>query len=278
MEQQQLAKQWTNDWMKLNEEQLKNVANKCVASGVSLNHSAISKLFNESPLLKTVEAQFCDIIILDIAKTIFGIVPESVEENLKISVFNAICERFNGITINDISIAFKTHVQQEKIYVLTRDEFIKPIQAYWTKKMIVKRELDAELEKVKEEQSKHDKIKDEYLKAKELYFESMGTGLYQGSVFQASMIMEAFAEHLSDEEKIEIGKQAIEDYREQVKLFGTEESIFYGTDVFQVPQGTGHYTNGKQKPKHHYFISMRVINNALQRQTVDGLGWKFIEG
>jgi hypothetical protein len=243
-----------------------------------MNHSAISKLFNESPLLKDHKKWFDESCFVFVAKTILGISPESLDTITRDSIFQAITERFIGLTIEDIQLAFKTHVQQEKIYVLTRDEFIKPIQAYWTKKMIVKRELDAELKKVKEEESKHDKIKAEYLKAKELYFDSMGTGLYQGSVFQASMIMEAFAEHLSDEEKIEIGKQAIEDYKEQVRLFGTEESMFYGTDVFQVPQGTGHYSNGRQRPKHHYFISMRVINNALQRQTVDGLGWKFIEG
>lgn len=214
-----------------------------------------------------------------ITRCYYGLNPENVAEDLYRLVIQTICDKFKTLTFNQLNLAYSERTIEKKQGVsLTKDELMQPIEDMMNKKGIVLMIEQKEKEDFEKQQSEKNKIKDEYLKAKELYFESMGTGLYQGSIFQASMIMEAFAGHLSDDEKIEIGKQAIEDYKEQVRLFGTEESMFYGTDVFQVPQGAGTYSNGKLKPKHHYFISMRVINDALQRRTVDGLGWKFIEG
>ena len=213
-----------------------------------------------------------------ITRCYYGLNPENVTEDLYRLVIQTICDRYKTLTFTQLNLAYSERtIEKKQGSSLTKDELMQPIEDMMHKKGIVQMVQQKEKEDFEKQQAEKNKIKDEYLKAKELYFESMGTGLYQGSVFQASMIMEAFAEHLSDEEKIKIGKQAIEDYREQVKLFGTEESMFHGTDVFQVPQGTGHYSNGKQKPKHHYFISMRVINNSLQRQTLDRLGWRFIE-
>ena len=243
---------------------------------MSLNPSAITKLFSESPQLKQYQAHFCDSIILDIAKTIFGVTPENVEHNLRESVFNAICERFNGITINDIGLAFKTHVQQEKVYVLTRDEFIKPIQTYWNKKMIVKREMDSQLQLLQNERQKIVDAENFKREAMQAYIDSLGTGEFKGTLFQASAIMECFSDLFTVQEKIQMNNLAEQDYNKAVMDFKTDRCMFKDMFYPEVPKGLGHYRNGKEKRDWHYFLALRVVNAALNRG-VNGNGYLLIE-
>ena len=246
----QHAKQWMNDWMKLNDEQQRNVVSKCQASGVSLNPSAITKLFSESPQLKQYQAHFCDSIILDIAKTIFGVTPENVEHNLRESVFNAICERFNGITINDIGLAFKTHVQQEKVYVLTRDEFIKPIQNYWNKKMIVKREMDSQLQLLQNERQKVVDAENFKREAMQLYVTDLeqGNKKYSGTAFQANSFARAFADLFDDNQKKDMWIEAQREYKEL---------------NYQYQENANAFT--QPPPPAEKLYALRMVNAALNR-------------
>lgn len=223
---------------------------KCQASGVSLNHSAITKLFSDSPQLKQYEAHFCDSLIIDIAKTIFGIVPESIEENLKISTFNAICERFNGITINDIALAFKTHVQEEKVYVLTRDEFIKPIQKYWNKKMIVKREIDSQLQALQNERQKVSDAEQFKREAMRLYVSDLeqGNKAYSGTAFQANSFARAFADLFDDNQKKDMWIEAQREYKEL---------------NYQYQENANAFT--QPPPPAEKLYALRMVNAALNR-------------
>lgn len=152
--------------------------------------------------LVNAKTEFEDVLFYDIAKTIFGIIPESIEENLKLSTFHAICERFIGISVSDIALAFKTHVQEEKIYTLTRDEFIKPITNYWKKKQIVLRELNKEIESINE-MAFHEQTKLQFKEdAMKLYLECLNNGTeWTGTPFQASSFAQNFAHRFDQEEK-----------------------------------------------------------------------------
>ena len=211
--------------------------------------------------MKQYQAHFCDSIILDIAKTIFGVTPENVEHNLRESVFNAICERFNGITINDIGLAFKTHVQQEKVYVLTRDEFIKPIQTYWNKKMIVKREMDSQLQLLQNERQKVVDAENFKREAMQLYVSDLeqGNKKYSGTAFQANSFARAFADLFDDNQKKDMWIEAQREYKEL--KFQFEESK----------------DNFKQQPAPAEKLYAKIMVNAALNRGVNGNGYLLIE-
>lgn len=200
--------------------------------------------------MKQYEAHFCDSLIIDIAKTIFGIVPESIEENLKISTFNAICERFNGITINDIALAFKTHVQEEKVYVLTRDEFIKPIQKYWNKKMIVKREIDSQLQALQNEQKKTEEAINHKKEAMSLYISDLeqGNKVYSGTAFHANTFARSFQDLFTQDQKDKIWDDVKRQYVEMKYQFEQDKSSFK-----QMP------------PSRDRLYALAIVNAALNR-------------
>lgn len=200
-------------------------------------------------------------MIIDIAKTIFGIVPESIEENLKISTFNAICERFVGITINDIGLAFKTHVQQEKVYVLTRDEFIKPIQNYWNKKMIVKRELDLQLQAIENERNKQQEAVQFKQDAMRLYIQDIeqGNKFYSGTAFQANTFARNFADLFDDNQKKDMWIESQREYRELNYQYQENANAF------------------KQPPAPaEKLYALRMVNAALNRG-INGNGYLVIQ-
>jgi hypothetical protein len=219
-------------------------------------------LFIESPLLLNSKDWFENQFFVYVARSIYGVSPEQIDRITQESVFQAICERFESITINDIQIAFRTHTQTEKTYNLTRDEFIAPIQTYWNKKLIVKNEVDLELNKLKEIEENKRKVEQSYNEAKQLYFDSLENGVYLGDMFHASMIFENFKNILTIEEKKELLDKANNKYMD-AKSNENEFNI--------VPNGIGKYKDGKDKPKCHYFLALDVINYFLSKK------YKFIE-
>jgi hypothetical protein len=219
-------------------------------------------LFTESPLLLNSKDWFENQFFVYVARSIYGVSPEQIDRITLESVFQAICERFEGITINDIQTAFRMHVQIEKTYNLTRDEFIAPINTFWSKKLIVKNEINLEINQIKLEEESKKKVQESYEEAKQLYFDSIGKGFYLGDMFHASMIFENFKNILSIEEKKELLEKANHKYMD-AKNKENEFNI--------VPNGFGKYKDGKDKPKCHYFLALEVINYFLSKN------YKFVE-
>jgi len=244
---------------------------------IRISKKLIGAMLNEDDFCKDNLNRLSGALVY-ITRVYYGLNPENVPEDIFRLAVQIICEKYPTLTFEQLNLTYLEQTIEKKQGVsLTKDELIAPIEDMTRKKHIVKTIEENEKQEYEKQQAEKEIIRNEYNTAKQLYFDSMGTGIYQGSVFQASMIMEAFASLLSDAEKIAIGKEAFEDYRYEMQVFGTEQSMFFGTDVFQVPTGFGMYSNGKPKPAHHFFISMRVVNSALQRNTIDNLGWKFIE-
>jgi hypothetical protein len=216
---------------------------------VVLNHSAISKLFNESELFVNSKQWFDDIFFVYVSKTIFGISPESLDAITKDSVFQAVCERFKDLSIEDVKIAFRTHTQTEKVYILTRDEFLKPIQNFWNKKMIVKRELDIELEKLKNE--KQAEIEKQRFKSEseQMYLNHFNNGLaeWTGSDFQANQFAMCFKEQFSQERKNELWINAQREFKERNALFND--------GAIELPP-----------PPERFIFSRMIVNEALSNR------------
>lgn len=214
-----------------------------------LNHSAISKLFNESELFVNSKQWFDEVFFVYVSKSIFGILPESLDVITRDSVFQSICERFSDLTVEDAKIAFRTHTQVEKIYILTRDEFLKPIQNFWNKKMIVKRELDVEIEKIKSNQIA--KIEKERFKkeSEQMYLDHLNNGLseWTGSDFQANQFAMCFKDQFSQERKDVIWNEAKREFKERNELFN-EQSI-------DLPP-----------PPERFIFSRMIVNEALSNK------------
>lgn len=199
------------EWMKLNEEQQNAVISRATARGQATNRLAVSRMLLESEPLYLKQTEFEDDIFFDICRVVFGINPESVEDdNLRRAIFHAICERFIGITINDIQEAFSRHEPSEKVYVLSRKDFLEPIEKYFNKKNIVKSELKKQLEELNEA-TQHEQKKEAHKKESiELYLEGVRTdGIWKGEFYHASTFAEEqFKDRFSDEEKKKIYHEA----------------------------------------------------------------------
>lgn len=186
-------------------------------------------MFHESPLLIEQKQWFDNQFFIPTCKTILGVTPEQLDSITRDSCFSAICERFKNITVEDIQLAFKTHVQSEKVFVLTRDEFIKPIQVYWSKKMIVKREIETELEKVKEEQSIKQKEIEFKKEAMQIYLDCLERkdGVWTGSEYHANALGRSFADslHMKPELKKQLWINAQLEYKERNAKFQVESGL-----------------------------------------------------
>lgn len=169
----------------------------------------------DSPQLITVQTEFEDDVFFDICRVVFGINPEQVEDDsLRRAIFHAICERFIGITMNDIQEAFSRHEPSEKVYVLCRKDFIAPIEKYWNKKNIIKIELKKQLEEIQEANLKHSKVDNFYNESIELYIKCLENREWTGTPFQANSFAKvSFAGRFSQEEKNVIYERAKQEVR-----------------------------------------------------------------
>lgn len=71
-----------------------------------------------------------------LAKVYFGIDPDIVDTDVWLVAFRLICERFVGITSNDIAEAYKCAEIEKKAFVsITPTELVNPIKTYWHKKI-----------------------------------------------------------------------------------------------------------------------------------------------
>lgn len=192
-------------------------------------------LQNSEPLYLK-QSEFEDDIFFDICRVVFGMNPESVEDdNLRRAIFHAICERFIGITINDIQEAFLRHEPSEKVYVLSRKDFLEPIERYMTKKNIIKSELKKQLEMAKDVEIHEQKKQDHKKESINIYLECVNSdGIWRGEFWHASTFAEeSFKDRFKKEEKDAIYKKAWNKVREleaQQKLAHVD-SIAFNTPV-----------------------------------------------
>ena len=184
-----------------------------IPRGISINENAIVKLFEESDFVSNQKQWFCDQFFLFVTKTVFGIAPESLDILTMEDIFLSIVERHPKLTINELNLAYRTHTQDEKVFILTRDIFLKPINEFIRKKFIVQDEIERELKKVQRELE----IKQEEIefrnKSKQCYMDSLNVGEWQGDMFQAKVIARGFWDSLYLEDRKELQERAAEEIK-----------------------------------------------------------------
>jgi hypothetical protein len=171
------------------------------ARGVQVNEKALVSLFQDSPLLSTQHQYFVEKFFFYAAKTIFGVMPESIDTITINDIFQSICERFPKLTVNDLQLAFRSHQQTEKVFVLTREIFIQPIAEFNRKKNIVTSEIAKEIEKGNEVKSRIRLEMEFREEARKVYLESLKVGKWLGTCFQAAAIGRNFSDVISNEDR-----------------------------------------------------------------------------
>jgi hypothetical protein len=168
-------------------------------------------------LLKDCTHEFFLGRLFEIARTVFGIVPEQLTDqpDFILAVFNAICERYAGITVSDIENVFRSHEPSEKVYVLSRKDILDPIEKYWNVKMIIMRELKWIHERAKEDLEIERKRADFRCQAEEKYRQSLIEGKWIGDEFDANAIARDYASYFRQPEKDEMWKKAKREFRER---------------------------------------------------------------
>ncbi len=124
--------------------------------------------------------------ISDIIEVVFGLRVRNLHEDLIPIILKAIHDDFPEITMNDIDLAFSiAEIEKKQGTSLTRDEFLKPIRAYWNKKMILVESIrkTQEAERI-EAENKLQHFRDS-IKA---YQDGIKTGKYSGTFAQANTI------------------------------------------------------------------------------------------
>lgn len=138
-------------------------------------------------------------------QVIYGLNPVNLNKNLWLASFDAICERFKDITIQDIQNSYRYAEIEKKAYTtLTRDELIQPIFEYWTKRNILIAEIK-KLENAKIEELQAIEASREFIRqSKQKYLDSLIQGVWLGDEFEADAIARNFKDVLKQEEKNEI--------------------------------------------------------------------------
>ena len=217
---------------------------------MQVTSSQVTRMLSESTPLFEAQELFESDMVFDIARTVFGITPESIadDDNFVRAVFHAICERFVGITVNDIQQAFLTHEPSDKVYVLSRKDFIEPIQKYWAKKMMVIRELGNVLQEVNSEDSQVDEAKKFRQDAIELYKQCLESKKWTGTEFQAHSFARMFADSFTQDFKDEVWKDSKREYLKRKEAFTGQ------SDPFALPP-----------PSPERIFSQKIVEEACKR-------------
>ena len=160
----------------------------------------------------------CLRILISSCEVLFGLRAENLTPELWNISFASICERFKGITIQDVQNSFRYAVIEKKAYqTLTRDELLQPISEYWKNKVILLNEIDLIRQKNEKE---IDSIRKENLfrhEAKEIYLKSLEAGHWIGDEFHADAIARNFSECFSQEDKNEFMRCAKIEFSQRKK-------------------------------------------------------------
>jgi hypothetical protein len=188
-----------------------------IPRGISINENAIANLFIESNPVAIEKDWFCNKYFLFITKAVFGITPETLDVFTMEDIFMCITERYPQLTVNDLQLAFRTHTQEEKVYTLSRDIFLKPIVEFVRKKNIVQAEIEKVQRKEAEEQERIKKDQEFKQTAKNIYLESIKHGKWLGTEHHANAIGRNFSGVLTKDETDEINKIAHQEHNDRIK-------------------------------------------------------------
>lgn len=180
---------------------------------LTISKTLALSMFQASELAANVPDKTIEIFYL-VASSIYGIRPDNVSTEMFQLAFIALKDRFKGITIEDVRLAYFNSVIVKKEFVsLTRDELLEPISDYWMKKENLKDQIKlAEIEKQKEIQIKQEEIEFRN-KAKQCYINSLNMGEWQGDMFQAKVIARGFWDSLYLEDRKDLQERATEEIK-----------------------------------------------------------------
>jgi hypothetical protein len=135
------------------------------------------------------------------SRAIFGVNPETIDDYTIDLCFDEICNKHKSLTLNDLQLAFKAYNHTEKVFVLSKTVFMRPIEDYARKKAIVVQEIELELERESEKKNSEQKEIEFRQQAKTVYLESLKQGKWLGTIFQAAAIGRNFSNVISDEDR-----------------------------------------------------------------------------
>lgn len=215
--------------------------------------------------------------LIYITKVYYGLNPDNRLDDVYRLAIQTICEKHPTLKFTELNLAYSERtIEKRQGVALTKDEIMQPIEDMIHKKQNILSIAEKHKQEFEEAQ-KSKREADEFKKgAMQSYIDSLGTGEFQGTLFEAGAIMECFSDLFTDQEKIDMNKLAIEDYKKAVMDFGTDRCMFKGKMIAEVPKGFGYYRNEKPKRDWHYFLALRVVNAALNRG-INGNGYLLIQ-
>jgi hypothetical protein len=158
------------------------------------------------------------LILTGITEILFGLRFENLNPQIWDAAFLSICERFKNVTVQDIKNAYKVAEIEKKAYTtLTRDELIKPISEYWSKKIILLGEIERIKRKSEEEIEKDNREKEFREAARQKYIDGLTSGTFNGDEFDADAIARNFKDVFDQPFKNEIMQRAKEERETRLK-------------------------------------------------------------
>ena len=160
--------------------------------------------------------------LMSYAKVLYGVTPENLPVELFQLTLKYIINNFKNITLNHIDEAYQSAEIEKREYVsLTRDELLKPLKEYWSKRELVRTEYNklVDIERAKIEVLKReDNFKKESLK---VYMDSLDSDTFLMDEFQSNTIYKYFLKAFTDEQKEQFKLDARREYKE--RKFKAEE-------------------------------------------------------
>lgn len=174
-----------------------------------------------------------DRILLDAARTIFGVLEDWFTDEMADAVTVAIGDRYPAITLLDIQTAYRTEPvewRKGEPMLLTRDKMLEPVGAYWKKKIRLQAAIDDELQEAQLTEAAQRKNDDFLNAAMDLYKESLDAGHWLGDCFQARTFYKNFRERFTEEQREQLRVEAHRQHAE-----AKEVAIMSGAGI-PVPQ------------------------------------------
>ena len=204
--------------------------------------------------------------LIYITKVYYGLNPDNRLDDVYRLAIQTICEKYPTLKFTELNLAYSERtIEKRQGVALTKDEIMQPIEDMMHKKQNILSIAEKHKQEFEEAQKSKREAEEFKKKAMQSYIDSLGTGEFKGTLFEASAIMECFSDLFTVKEKIEMNNLAEQDYNKAVMDFKTDRCMFKDMFYPEVPKGLGHYRNGKEKQDWHYFLALRVVNAALNR-------------
>lgn len=212
-------------------------------------------------LVTSSEASEVEIIkmLTDFAQQLFGYNPANIPTGLISASIQAICERFPGITLNDIQQAFRTQeIEKKGFTALSRDEFLEPIKQYWKNKCLIVAEIKEQERRQNEADELRQRAVDFKKECEDIYRKSLDSNEWLGDSFNAMHLARDFAERMKQERKNELWKIAGREWKEAKKLQRVQ--------MEQAEQSGQAITGLVPVPPPDNFYAMEIMREAVKKK------------